>query len=79
VQVAPNHVDDAQLLAEALPNLKERTSVETLLTNGGYGGEVSDDALQEQEVTLIHTAPRSGWRAAHPKQIRTLRFWHTFR
>jgi hypothetical protein len=58
VQVAPNNVDDGQLLAEALPNLKERTAVETMLTDGGYGSEVSDDALQEHEVTLIQTAIR---------------------
>jgi hypothetical protein len=58
VQVAPNNVDDSQLLAEALPNLKERTGVETMLTDGGYGGAVSDIALQEQRVTLIQTAIR---------------------
>lgn len=58
VQVAPNNVDDGQLLAEALPNLKERTSIETMITDGGYGSEVSDDALQEHEVTLIQTALR---------------------
>jgi hypothetical protein len=58
VQVAPNNVDDGQLLAEALPNLKERTDLETMLTDGGYGSEVSDDALQEHEVTLIQTAIR---------------------
>jgi hypothetical protein len=46
LQVAPNNVDDGQLLAEALPNLKERTDLETMLTDGGYGSEVSDDALQ---------------------------------
>jgi hypothetical protein len=56
VQVAPNNVDDGQLLAEALPNLKERTALETMITDGGYGGDVSDDALQKQEVTLIQTA-----------------------
>jgi hypothetical protein len=58
IQVAPNNVDDGQLLAEALPNLKERTDIETMITDGGYGSEVSDDALQEHEVTLIQTAIR---------------------
>jgi hypothetical protein len=58
VQVAPNNVDDTQLLAEALPNLKERTGVETMITDGGYGGEASDAALQEQHVNLIQTAIR---------------------
>jgi len=58
VQVAPNNVDDSQLLAEALPNLKERTEVDTLVTDGGYGGQASDSALQDQNVTLIQTAIR---------------------
>jgi hypothetical protein len=59
VQVAPNNVDDAQLLADALPNLQERTDVNTLVTDGGYGGEASDAALQAaQTVTLIQTAIR---------------------
>jgi hypothetical protein len=58
VQVAPNNVDDGQLLAEALPNLKERSSIETMITDGGYGSEVSDEALREQEVGLIQTAIR---------------------
>jgi hypothetical protein len=57
-QVAPNNIDDTQLLAEALPDLKERTGVETMITDGGYGGETSDVALQEQEVQLIQTAIR---------------------
>lgn len=58
VQVAPNNVDDSQLLAEALPNLKERTDVDTLRTDGGFGGEASDAALHDQQVTLIQTAIR---------------------
>ena len=34
VQTAPNNMDDSQLLAEALPNLKERTGLETIYTIG---------------------------------------------
>ena len=58
VQVAPNNVDDSQLLAEALLNLTERTELDTLVTDGGYGGEASDSALLDQNVTLIQTAIR---------------------
>ncbi len=58
VQVAPNNVDDAQLLAEALPDLKARTDLETMITDGGYGGETSDAALQVQAVKLVQTAIR---------------------
>lgn len=58
VQVAPNNVDDSQLLANALPNLQERTDLDTLLTDGGFGGEASDTALDGQDVKLIQTAIR---------------------
>ena len=58
VQVAPNNVDDNHLLVEALPNLKERTGMETLITDGGYGGEISDQVLQEQAVQLQQSAIR---------------------
>ncbi|MFZ5535565.1 MAG: transposase, partial [Patescibacteria group bacterium] len=58
VQVAANNIDDSQLLADALPNLQERTEVDTLVTDGGYGGEASDKALQDTGVTLIQTAIR---------------------
>ena len=58
VQVASNNVDDSQLLADALPNLKARSDIDTLVTDGGFGAEASDRALQEQNVTLIQTAIR---------------------
>jgi len=58
VQVAPNNVDDSQLLAEALPNLQERTDLDSLLTDGGFGGEASDAALDGQDIKLIQTAIR---------------------
>jgi len=58
VQVAPNNVDDSQLLAEALPNLQERTDLDTLMTDGAFGGEASDAALAGQDVKLIQTAIR---------------------
>jgi len=58
VQVAPNHTEDAELLVEALPNLQERTELETLYTDGGYGSADADQALQDNQVELIQTAIR---------------------
>ena len=57
-QTAPNCTDDSQLLAEALPNLKERTDLETLYSDGGYGGPQADVALQKEKVELVQTAIR---------------------
>lgn len=58
VQVAPNTTDDSQLLAEALPNLKARTELDTIYTDGGHGGPQADAVLQEQQVEHIQTAIR---------------------
>jgi len=58
VQVASNHAEDAEMLVEALPNLKERTDLDTLYTDGGYGSSGADHLLQEKHVELIQTAIR---------------------
>ena len=58
VQTAPNSIDDSQLLAEALPNLKERTDLNTIITDGGHGGPEADAILQDQHVEHIQTAIR---------------------
>ena len=39
VQVESNNTDDARMLAEALPNLKKRTELDTIYTDGGHGGQ----------------------------------------
>jgi hypothetical protein len=57
-QVAPNCVDDAKLMEEALPNLKVRTELETLYTDGGYGSPNADQTLVENGVEQIQTAIR---------------------
>jgi hypothetical protein len=56
VQVAPNTAEDGALLAAALPALKQRTGLDTLYTDGAYGGPESDPVLRDQRVTLIQTA-----------------------
>ena len=66
-QTAPNCTDDSQLLAEALPNMKERTDLERLYSDGGYGGPQADVALQEQKVELVQTAIRG--RQSDPEKL----------
>jgi len=56
VQVAPNQVEDSDLMIAALPDLKHRTDLETLHTDGGYGSPEADQALQEHQVEQIPTA-----------------------
>jgi hypothetical protein len=77
VQVAPNVTDDSHLLAEALPNLKERTDLDTLYTDGGHGGPVADTALQEHQVEHIQTAIRG--RTPNPEKLQLADFSIRFR
>lgn len=67
VQVAPNNVDDTKLLSEALPELKERTDLDTLYTDGGYGSPEIDKALAEEQVDQIQTAIRG--RKPNPEKL----------
>jgi len=55
------------LLAEAVPNLKERTDLDTVFSDGGYGGPQADVVLQEHNVTLIQTAHRG--RSRDPERL----------
>jgi hypothetical protein len=55
IQVAPNNREDADLLLEALPELKEHTNLETLHTDGAYSGTEVDTALQKNQVVQIPT------------------------
>ncbi|MBC8333631.1 MAG: transposase [Anaerolineales bacterium] len=58
MQVAPNNVDDAQLMEETLPNLKERTELDVLYTDGGYGSPSADHTLRDNQIKQIQTAIR---------------------
>lgn len=58
VQTESNNTDDAAMLDEALPELKERTGVEKVYTDGGYNSSAVDDTMREQEVEQIQTAIR---------------------
>jgi hypothetical protein len=58
VQVDSNNVADSQLLKEALPNLKARTHLETLITDGAYPSETNDQELRDHQVQIIQTGIR---------------------
>lgn len=71
IQVAPNSVDDGKLLLQALPNLVERTDLDTLYTDGGYGGTEIDRSLTDKGIALFQTGIR-GKKLAQDK----LSFYH---
>ena len=75
VQVAPNNVDDADLLAQAVPDLKERTGIETLYADGGYGSPAADEQLNEHQVELIQSGIRG--KAPDPDKLSLSQFTFT--
>jgi len=74
VQVAPNNIDDAALLVEAMPNLMERTELDTLYTDGGYGSEEVDRLMNEHQVQQIQSGIRG--RAPDPAKLTSGRLRH---
>lgn len=58
IQVDSNNVADSHLLHEALPNLKQRTQLATLHTDGAYPSPSNDEELPKQGVQLIQTGIR---------------------
>jgi hypothetical protein len=58
MQTESNNTDDAAMLAEALPDLKGRTDVDQMHTDGGYNSPEVDVAMRENRVEQIQTAIR---------------------
>jgi hypothetical protein len=58
VQTEANNTDDAHMLAEALPELKKRTDLDQMHTDGGYNSPEVDRVMREQQVEQIQTAIR---------------------
>jgi hypothetical protein len=58
VQVAPNNVEDADLMIEAVPQLQKRMSLEALITDGAYGSPAADQVLSDRHIELHQTAIR---------------------
>jgi len=63
VQVAPNNMEDADLLIEAVPELKQRMPLDTLYTDGGFGSPDADQVLSQHQVEQHQT----GIRGKEPK------------
>ena len=55
ISVHTNNTADDTILPERISELKERTGVEQMITDGGYSGEKAESACQQESVTLIPT------------------------
>ncbi len=60
VQTESNTTDDAKMLTEALPELIERTDLETMHSDGGYNSAEVDTICHDEGVELVQTAIRGG-------------------
>ncbi len=60
VQTESNTTDDAEMLADALPELVERTDLERMHSDGGYNSAEVDTVCQDEGVELVQTAIRGG-------------------
>jgi hypothetical protein len=60
VQVAPNTTDDEQMAVDGVPDLKARTDLEALWTDGGYNGPNAELAFREHQIEHIPTNVRGG-------------------
>jgi len=58
VQTESNDTDDAAMLDEALPELRERSDLEQMYTDGGYNSPDVDETMRDQQVEQIQTAIR---------------------
>lgn len=68
-------MDDADLLAQAVPDLKRRTRIETLYADGGYGSPAADEQLNQHKVELIQTGIRG--KAPDPDKLSLSQFTFT--
>jgi hypothetical protein len=55
VQAAPNTTDDEQFVVEGLSDLKARTDLEALWTDGGYNGPDAEETFRQEQVEHIPT------------------------
>jgi hypothetical protein len=55
-QIAENRTPDTKLITDALPELKARTGLKKIVTDGGYVGPDIDQAMRTHKVEQITTA-----------------------
>lgn len=58
VQTEANSADDAQMLADAVPDLVQRTDVEEMYVDGAFSSPDVDDLLNAEDIELYQSAIR---------------------
>ena len=60
IQVAPNSTDDEQMAVDGVGELKVRTNLDALWTDGGYNGPELEALLRQHHIEHIPTNVRGG-------------------
>jgi hypothetical protein len=55
ISLHTNNTTDETILIKRIADLKERTGLDQLITDGGYSGEKAESACQKESVTLVPT------------------------
>jgi hypothetical protein len=58
IQTVKNNVDDAKVLSEQIPTLREETKLDTIITDGGFVSDDVRDICEEEKVNFVATAIR---------------------
>lgn len=72
VSLYTNNTADETMLSERIPQIKERTGVEQMITDGGFSGKKSESACQAESVILIPTEVKG--RKLDPQEISLAQF-----
>jgi len=72
VSLYTNNTVDETMLSERIPQIKERTGVGQMITDGGFSGEKSESACQAESVILIPTEVKG--RKLDPDEISLAQF-----
>jgi len=76
VQVEPNNTDDEQMAVDGVPDLKARTDLQALWTDGGYNGPEAEATFRRHQVRHIPTNIRG--RRSSPNRLGLEAFcWET--
>jgi hypothetical protein len=55
ISLFTNNTTDETIVIQRIPDLKERTGLDQLITDGGFSGEKAENACLQESVTLIPT------------------------
>lgn len=72
ISLYPNNTPDDTMLSERISQIKDRTEVAQMITDGGYSGTKAESACRQESVTLVPTEVKG--RKLDPDEISLAQF-----